>query len=195
MGVMITLVAIFNLMTAVWLIFQRLPDPVLAWSVRLGVLVAFAGMAVGYVMTSGPTPAQLAAAQAGQPLTIVGAHSVGTADGGPGLPMLGWSTTGGDLRVGHFVGLHALQLLPLLGFVLTLPWAVRRWSRRQRTLLIWTASAAYLGLVLLVTWQALRGQPLLQPDMLTLGVAMVGVAVTIALLGTIIFVRPVRNRG
>ena len=92
MGVLITLVAVFNLMVGIWLVFQRMPDPVLAWSVRLGVLISFVGMLVGYIMTSGPTAAQLAAAQAGLPLTVVGAHSVGVADGGPGLPLLGWST-------------------------------------------------------------------------------------------------------
>ncbi len=163
MGVLITLVAVFNLMVGIWLVFQRMPDPVLAWSVRLGVLISFMGMLVGYIMTSGPTAAQLAAAQAGLPLTIVGAHSVGVADGGPGLPLLGWSTIGGDLRIGHFVGLHAMQVLPLLGFVLTRAWATRRWGLRQRTQLVWLAGAAYLGATVLVTWQALRGQPMLRP--------------------------------
>ncbi|MFN8469758.1 MAG: hypothetical protein U0X20_29650 [Caldilineaceae bacterium] len=181
MGALITLVAIFDLMVGIWLIFQRMPDPVLAWSVRLGVLLSFMGMLVGYIMTSGPNAAQLAAAQAGLPLTVVGAHSVGVADGGPGLPLLGWSTIGGDLRIGHFVGLHAMQVLPLLGFVLTRAWATRRWSLRQRTQLIWLAGAGYLGATVLVTWQALRGQSLIAPDAVTLGALGLGLAAGVVL--------------
>jgi hypothetical protein len=131
------------------------------------VLISFVGMMVGFLMTAGPTPEQLAALQAGAPLTVVGAHSRGVADGGPGLPLVGWSTTGGDLRVGHFVGLHAMQVLPLLAFLLTRPAALRRFSTRQRTLLVWTAGLGYLVLTLLTTWQALRGQPLIAPDSVT----------------------------
>jgi hypothetical protein len=182
MGALITLVAIFNLMAGIWLVFQRLPDPVLAWAVRLGVLLSFSGMLVGYLMTAGPTPAQLATAQAGGVLATVGAHSVGVADGGPGLPLLGWSTTGGDLRIGHFVGLHAMQVLPLLGFVLTRAWAARRWTLRQRTHLIWLAAVTYCALTAFVTWQALRGQSIVAPDVLTLGLAGAGLTVSAFLL-------------
>lgn len=75
-------------------------------------------MAVAFLMT-GPTSEQLNDFQG-----IAGAHAVGVPDGGAGLPFLGWSTEGGDLRVPHFVGMHALQALPL--GLLALEWASAR---------------------------------------------------------------------
>jgi hypothetical protein len=96
-------------------------------------------------------------------------HAVGVADGGPGLPLLGWSTTGGDLRIGHFVGMHALQGLPLLAGLLSLRGRALDASLRLRVVLV--AAAAYAAAVVLVTWQALRAQPLLAPDGLTLAAA------------------------
>ena len=44
----------------------------------------------------------------------------------------------------------------------------RRLSNGQRTALVWVAGVAYLGLMLLLIWQALRGQPLIAPDATTL---------------------------
>jgi len=167
MGGFITAVSVCTLLLAILLIRQRMPDKAFAWSLRLGVLVTFVGMAVAFLMTT-PTTAQLEAAQAGAGMAVAGAHSVGVADGGPGLPLLGWSTVGSDLRVPHFFGLHAMQVLPLLGGVLGLAWARRRLSERQRLALAWIAGLAYLGLVALLTWQALRGQSIVAPDALTL---------------------------
>jgi hypothetical protein len=167
MGGFVMIIAVLNLVLAIWLLFRRLPEPILAWSLRLAVLISFAGMGVGFLMTQ-PTPAQIAAMEADQPVAAVGAHSVGVEDGGAGLPLVGWSTEGGDLRVGHFIGLHALQIIPLIGWLLTQPPLAGRLSLRRRLVLLWTAALGYLGLAALTTWQALRGQPVIAPDALTL---------------------------
>jgi hypothetical protein len=163
------------LILGVLLLFQSMPDPVWGWAIRLSVLLALVGMGVAFLMIS-PTAAQLAGAEAGNGLPISGAHSVGVADGGPGMPILGWSTVGGDLRIPHFFGLHALQVLLILGFLLTLPAARAALSVGQRVALIWTAGLGYLGLIGLLTWQALRGQSIIAQDGLTLAVggALVG---------------------
>ena len=107
-----------------------------------------------------------------------GGHSVGVPDGGPGLFFVGWSTTGGDLRIAHFVGLHALQVLPLLAALL----AQRSAPAPMRTRIVWSVAVGYLGVVLLLLWQAFRAQPLFAPDPLTLGALSVVVLAALAVL-------------
>jgi hypothetical protein len=170
MGAFIVLVWTMNLLLAIMLLRQRMPDQAFAWSLRLGVLISSVGMAAAFFMVR-PTPEQAAIARGHGP-HIVGAHSVGVADGGPGLPIFGWSTVGGDMRVAHFVGLHALQVLPLFGWLLT-----RRRSlfalltTSDRLALVCTCGLGYLGLVMLLTWQALRGQSVIRPDARTIAAA------------------------
>jgi len=175
MGSAIGVLFFANVVVVALLLTQRFADPALGAALRYGVLISLVGMAQAALMTT-PTAQQLAGWRTGTPITIVGAHSVGAPDGtGTGLPVVGWRSDVGDLRVGHFVGLHALQVLPLV-------WA---WLRlrpqldpRSRARLVGVAAAGYLGLTLLVTWQALRAQPLLQPDALTLAALAALVAAT-----------------
>lgn len=178
MGATITLLWFVNALGVAVLLVQQVPSRAFAWSLRLGLLIALLGMLQGFLMTS-PTSVQMALLQAGQHSDMIGAHTVGAPDGGPGLPLLGWSTTHGDLRIGHFVGLHGLQIIPLLGLFLML--RRERWlTERYKTLLVMIGAAGYLGLTVLVTWQALRGQPLLAPDLLTMTVLVAIVTATVA---------------
>ncbi|AWS43981.1 hypothetical protein [Streptosporangium sp. 'caverna'] len=165
MGVTIGVLMLANLIAAIFVIVDRQTDRVSTWTVRLGLVISALGIASGGLMVTG-VPGQTWAED------FAGAHSVGVADGGPGLPVVGWSTIGGDLRIPHFVGMHALQLLPLFALLLvalSARFAVLRHEEvRLRLALI--AGGAYGCLFLLLLWQALRGQPLIHPDGVTLTV-------------------------
>jgi|CZKS01.1.fsa_nt_gi hypothetical protein len=89
-------------------------------------------------------------------MVIHGSHTVGAADGGVGLPFVNWSRQHGDLRVMHFAGMHALQVLPLVGY-----WLGR--SRRPETAQVsYTAGAfcLYLAGMALLFWMAWQGRPM-----------------------------------
>ena len=186
MGVLVVLVWLVNLLAVVLLLLQRLPDRAFAWSLRLGLIVSFVGMGVAFLMVF-TTPEQLAASEAGEALLVSGAHAVGVEDGGPGLPIVGWSTTGGDLRAAHFVGLHALQVLPLLGWLIS-AFGARRLGPRGRLGLVLISGLTYLAVVVILTWQALRSQSVIAPDATTVAAslavfAVAGVAAALTVLG------------
>jgi hypothetical protein len=153
------------------------PDAARNLAVRGGIILAMIGLGLAFLMTS-PTAEQLEDFRG-----VVGAHAVGVADGGPGLPFLGWSTEGGDLRIPHFIGMHALQAIPLglLGLeLLSRRVAVLR-VERVRFRLVLIGVLAFAAMLAIITWQALIGEPIVRPSapILFAGVATaVGTAVS-----------------
>jgi hypothetical protein len=153
MGLAIMTQTVLSVAVAVALWRQRFADPALGWALRLGMVLTIAGASTGALMTR-PTAAQIVEVRATHRMPISGAHTVGAPDGGPGLPLTGWSTRYGDVRVPHFVGLHALQILPL--FVLV---ALRGRADRTRVAVTLAAGAAYGLVFAALLLQALRGLP------------------------------------
>jgi hypothetical protein len=156
MATFISIVLFSTIFISLMIFFQKQQEFNLKLALALGSINTAVGMGLAYLMTW-PTATQLANYQG-----IAGAHAVGVSDGGPGLPFLGWSTVAGDLRVGHFFGLHSIQVAAvLLGASLLLPIAFRR-------PLIVVGNLTWLGFVGLVTWQSLRAEPFASPSALTL---------------------------
>ncbi|MCH1883165.1 hypothetical protein [Agrococcus sp. ARC_14] len=161
MGVSIAAVWVLTLVLGIVVWARRGGDPARRAALRIGIVVGLAGMAVAFFMTS-PSSEQLRDFQG-----IAGAHAVGIADGGPGIPLLGWSTVGGDLRAPHFIGMHALQGMPLL------VWGMERLAARVpalrrssvRTGFAWIAGALWAGVTAITTWQALLGESVLDPSL------------------------------
>ena len=106
------------------------------WGIRLGVAIFLLASLEGALIVSN------------------NAHTVGAPDGGPGLPFVNWSTSAGDLRIAHFFGMHAMQVLPLLGFVLD------RAKAPARGVVI-AASLIWMAIMGGLLMMALQGRPLL----------------------------------
>ncbi|WP_104181602.1 hypothetical protein [Arthrobacter sp. B0490] len=160
MAISIVVVWLATLVVAVLLFRVRGGDPARSTAIRAGVVIGLTGLALGFLMT-GPTAAQLDDWHG-----ISGAHTVGAGDGGPGLFLLGWSTVAGDLRVPHFVGMHALQLLPISAILLE---AVARrvpglQSPRVRCRVLRVLAALYAAILSVLTLQALAGQSVVHPS-------------------------------
>jgi hypothetical protein len=163
MATFISIVLFSTIFISLMILFQKQGFN-LKLALALGSINTAVGMGLAYLMTW-PTANQLANYQG-----IAGAHAVGVSDGGPGLPFLGWSTVAGDLRVGHFFGLHSIQVAAmLLAISLLLPLVFR-------IPLIVVGNITWLGFVGLVTWQSLRAEPFASPSAVTL----TGLAVLLA---------------
>lgn len=192
MAISITVLYLATLVTSIALMFFRLPDHSLTVAVRSGAAIALLGLGLAFLMT-GPTADQLNDYQG-----VVGAHTVGLADGGPGLPILGWSTVGGDLRIPHFIGMHALQVIPIFGLALA---ALGRRvdlfsSERVRIRLVLIAAASYLAVVGLVTVQAMSGESIVQPSAATLWAgSLIAAAALVAGALAAVIGRPSRDRA
>jgi hypothetical protein len=114
-----------------------LPGPSL-WGIRAGLALFLIGSIPGWFMIH------------------LASHTVGAMDAGPGITWLNWSLTGGDLRIAHFMGLHALQVLPVCGAVISRLVKGRPSSKR----IVFAALTTAYSLVMLLTFlQAVTGQP------------------------------------
>ncbi|UFH56164.1 hypothetical protein [Spirosoma sp. KNUC1025] len=134
MGIAITVLTCWTAYIA-YLFFRMRPDTIdlsYLWGIRLGLLVFVVFAFEGFVMA------------------IRLSHTVGASDGGPGLPGTNWSTQYGDLRIAHFFGMHALQLIPLFGYYV---------ARRPFQVVLFVAG--YVGFVTFLLTEALSGKPLL----------------------------------
>src|SRR5262245_34437063 len=159
MGLAVVIQTLGAAMIAVALWRQPLADPAHGWALRFGLTLSIVGASTGGLMTA-PNASQIAEARATHHMAVSGAHTVGALDGGPGLPGTGWSREHGDIRVAHFVGLHATQVLPIVAWVLTR----RRQSGRRALRLTFVAAGSYFALFALLLAQALSGQSIAAPS-------------------------------
>jgi hypothetical protein len=159
MGAAIGMLLLISAAIAYALCRQPFANRPWGWSLRLGSLIFVLGAGSGGIMVR-PTAQQRQAIAAHEKVTAIGGHTVGAPDGGEGIPGVNWSLHHGDLRVPHFFGLHALQILPFFG------WLVSR--NRKSTHLIFAVATSYLAFIGILVWQALRGQSIVEPDAGTL---------------------------
>jgi hypothetical protein len=88
-----------------------------------------------------------------------GSHTVGAPDGGAGLPFVNWSTIAGDLRIAHFIAIHAIQIVPLFAYVLSQMAPIPTVKQRKFAV---AALAIAVALAVSATFiQAAMGRPLL----------------------------------
>ena len=162
MAIGVGIFAVAGVLTGLALARRNLGSGPFALATKVAVMLMTAGAVLGFSMTR-TMPGQTVGGD------TIGSHTVGGPDGSHGLPFLGWSTEFGDLRVAHFLGLHSLQIVPLIA--LALVWLNRRQTfhlndtglRRVTAL----GSVAWVGIVATTFIEALRGLPVTTPDTTT----------------------------
>jgi hypothetical protein len=154
MGVAIVVLWVAAMALTVALFRQRFEDVPFGWALRLGMLLTVLGQGTGALMTI-PSDARLQTARSSG-LQVSGSHTVGAPDGGPGLPITGWSREHGDLRVPHFIGIHAVQLLPAIAWSIGL-----LGGGAWRRLAVVVTALGYYAFFAILLAQALAGHPLI----------------------------------
>ena len=138
-----------NTVITIWLLIVfsgnreriKIADAAQVFAIRLGIVIFLLGNSIGGYMLAR------------------GTHTVGASDGGPGLPFVGWSTIAGDLRISHFIAIHAIQIVPLFAFIL---WRMApRPALPQRRIAVLLAGLAVAGVIGATFIQAILGYPLL----------------------------------
>ena len=134
MGLIAVLVTLYTAYIGLLFLTQSFPNlpNYYVWSIRLGILIFIVFSFEGGLMGSRMN------------------HSVGAINDNSNWWILGWSKTVGDLRVSHFIGMHALQILPLLSFYI--------FKNTKATIII---SIIYGLLAASTLVQALNGKPII----------------------------------
>lgn len=80
-----------------------------------------------------------------------------------GLPLVKWSRSGGDLRVAHFFGIHAMHFIPAFAFALHLAGTkqMAQMTQTRAVKAVWIFAIAFTGFCTWTFVQALRGLPFL----------------------------------
>jgi hypothetical protein len=137
MGIAAVLITIYTAYIGFLFFTQSFPNlpPYYLWAIRMGIIIFVIFSFEGALMSSRAS------------------HSVGAINDNSNLLIVGWSKTVGDLRVAHFIGMHALQILPLLSFYIL---------KNTKTTIILAVLYGLLATSTLV--QALNGQPVITQE-------------------------------